>query len=320
MEKPEKEISIIVVNYNGLIYLNDCFTSINNLNYPKEKIEVIMVDNKSGDKSTEYVEKKFPWIWVLKNDANNYCRACNLGIKNANSKFIIFLNNDMYVDKNWLNELLSVIKEDKKIGAVGGKILFLNGKIQSTGHIMFSNLSWKDRGFMEKDTKQYNQIEQMESLCGGAILYRRECLKDIGPFDERFHMYYEDVDMALRCKKKGWKLLYVPKAIAYHKFRGTATDEFVSLQSRKNSILVVAKHFPERLNEFANDIARELVCKDKAIKFGKEGIKSLTAQLQDIFNSRTWKFLKKVDKISGAIRTLKVLLRKTLVRQNRGDF
>ncbi len=242
------KVSVIVVNFNGRKFLKDCFSSLMNLNYPKSKLEIIMVDNGSLDKSIEFVKENFPKVKILKNDINNYCRANNLGIKHAKSEYIAFLNNDTRVDRNWLLELIKAIEADKSIGVAGSKILFMDGSIESAGHQELPNFYWTDRGFSEKDTGQYNKLEEVKSLCGGAILYRKRILKDVNYFDEDFNMYLEDVDMSVRLRRMGWKLVYVPQSIAYHKHQGSAQADLPYFYTERNRLLLIAKHYPEKLS------------------------------------------------------------------------
>lgn len=227
-------VSIITVNYNGKKYLRKCLDSIYKLNYPKNKFEIIVVDNCSTDDSINYVRKNFPKVKIFKNDINNYCRANNLGIKVAKGKYIAILNNDTKVDQNWLIELVKVIELDKSIGVVGSKILLPDGRIQNAGHIEFPNFYWSERGFGEEKEK-YNKLEGIVSLCGAAVLYRKKSLEDTGLFDEDFVIYMEDVDMSFRLRKSGWKVVFVPNSIVYHTFHGSATEDFSRLYIERNS-------------------------------------------------------------------------------------
>ena len=243
-------VSMIIVNYNGKNYLKELFNSIYNLNYPKNKIEIIFVDNCSADGSVEFVKKNFPKVKVILNDVNNYSRANNLGIQSAKGEFIAFLNTDIVLDKDWLKELIKLMQINKKIGAVGGKIFFKDRKtLQSTGHQPYPNFYWGDRGFQEEDRSQYDKIEEVPSLCGASVLYRKSCLEDIGLFDEDFIMYFEDVEMSERCRKKGWKLFYVPLAKVYHQYLGSGGQKLQDYYVERNRLLFIAKHYPERLPE-----------------------------------------------------------------------
>ncbi|MCM8823168.1 MAG: glycosyltransferase, partial [Candidatus Omnitrophica bacterium] len=286
-------VSIIIVNYNGKHLLKDCLLSLYDMDYPKSRFEVIVVDNGSHDGSKEYINKHFPATKVLNNQENNYCKANNLGIKEAKGDYIAFLNNDTKVDKNWLKELVRNIRSDERIGCCGGKVLFPDGKIQSTGHYEFPNFCWGDRGLREIDIGQYEYLEEVNSLSGVAILFRRNCLEEVGFFDEDFMMYLEDVDMFIRCKQQGWKLLYVPKAIVYHKFHGTAEESLVRFYVERNRLLVIAKHFPEGLSRALDNSHQQLsndelfrIIPDILLKLiDSHKIGNLNTALEGIFNS-----------------------------------
>ncbi len=249
MRKITPLVSIVVVNYNGRKYLKKCFGALLKLNYPGNKIEILMVDNCSDDDSVNFVKKNFPKVKILKNDINNYARANNLGAKKAKGDFIAFINNDVQVHRNWLVELINVMHREKRLGIAGGKILFIDGRIYSTGHEEYPNFYWGDRGFRHEDKGQYEHIEEVPSLCGAAVLFRKSCLDEIGLFDEDFIMYLEDVDICFRCSKNKWKVLYVPKSIAKHHFRGTSRAELVRYFSERNRLLLITKHFPMQLGE-----------------------------------------------------------------------
>jgi GT2 family glycosyltransferase len=250
MRKEMPSVSVITVNYNGKQLLRDCFDSLLVLNYPKNKLEIIMVDNGSDDDSIDYVKKRYPRTKVIKNDINNYCKANNLGISESRGEYVAILNNDTKVHKNWLAELIKVISKDDKIGAVGSKILFLDGRIQSTGHIEFPNYNWGDRGLLEEDREQYDHVMEMQSVSNCSALYRRKALDSVGLFDEDFNMYMEDVDLAFRLRRKGWKIFFVPNSVTYHKLHGSQqAEELRQFHILKNRLLFIAKHFPDELAE-----------------------------------------------------------------------
>ncbi|HAZ10986.1 MAG: hypothetical protein A2047_00400 [Omnitrophica bacterium GWA2_41_15] len=249
MRETSPSVNIVVVNYNGKQYLKDCLSSLLRLNYPENKIKILMVDNCSDDGSVDFVKDNFQSVKIIQNDINNYARANNLGLKESRGEYIAFINNDIEVDKDWLIELLKVMDKEERAGAAGGKILLKDGKIQSTGHEEYPNFYWGDRGFRQQDKDQYGKIEEVISLCGAAILFRKTCLDEIGVFDEDFVMYLEDIDMCFRAAKKKWKILYVPKSIVKHYFRGTSDFESVRYFSERNRLLLIAKHFSEQLGK-----------------------------------------------------------------------
>ena len=146
-------ISIITVNWNGKKYLDELFSSLAGLNYPAEKLQIIMVDNNSTDGSIAFVEKKFPNVEIIPLKENmGYAGGNNEGLRRARGKYIALINNDCIADPDWLCEMLSIFKnssDDAKIGAVGSKVVFywpyipvqiISGSQSSTG----KNRSRKD--------------------------------------------------------------------------------------------------------------------------------------------------------------------------------
>ncbi|MBM3253022.1 MAG: glycosyltransferase [Candidatus Omnitrophica bacterium] len=248
MNRKPPFVSIITVNYNGKKYLKMCFDSLFKINYPKNKFEIIMVDNCSTDDSVDFVRKKYLKIKIIKNDVNNYCRANNLGIKKAKGEYVALVNNDIKVDKNWLIELLNVIEGDKNIAAVGSKILTFNGKyIQNAGHYELPNFYWGERG-AGREQGLYNNIEEVPSICGASVLYRKSHIEQIGLFDEDFIIYGEDVDISYRLRKVGYKLLFVPRSKVCHIFHGSGSERLSRFYIERNRLLFLAKHFPWKLS------------------------------------------------------------------------
>lgn len=249
MSKSFPLVTLVIVNYNGKDYIDRCCKSLFDLDYPQDKLEFIVVDNGSTDGSLENVAEKYKNIEIIKNDKNNYCKANNLAIKKAKGKYIALLNNDIKLDKNWLVKLVEKMQQDKTVGCAGGKNLFFDGKINSTGHSSLPQFYWSDRGFMEEDNGQYDKLEEVESLSHCACLYRKECLDDVGLLDEDFVMYIEDIDMAQRLKQKGFKLLYVPEAICWHRFQGFGDKGLTRYFCERNRLIFIAKYFPSTLAE-----------------------------------------------------------------------
>ncbi|MFH1202026.1 MAG: glycosyltransferase [Candidatus Omnitrophota bacterium] len=239
-------VSVITVNYNGRKHLKDYFDSLFALNYPNSKIEIIMVDNGSVDGSQGFVKENYPKVKILQNDVNNYCKANNLAIRQAKGDFIVLINNDTRADKDWLINLVEAMLRDERIAMAGSKILLMDGRIQNAGHIELPNFYWAERGFGE-EASRYNKPEEVSSLCGAAVMFRREIFDKVGLLDEDFNIYFEDVDMAKRIKDEGFKVVFVPESMIYHAFHGTASDEFSQFYIERNRLFFVAKHYPKNL-------------------------------------------------------------------------
>jgi GT2 family glycosyltransferase len=241
------KVSIIVLNWNGEKYLNDCFTSLENQTY--SNFEIILVDNGSEDGSVKFVRKNFPRIKIVENKKNlGFAEGNNRGIKLAKGEYIFILNNDTKIDKNCLERLVEVTERDNKIGMSSPKILFLKNPqlINSVGiKIYFDGMS-RARGEMEIDKGQYNQVEEILLPSGCAALYRKKMLDEIGLFDENFFAYCEDTDLGLRGRLADWKAILVPSAIVYHHWSGTVGkySNFKAFLVERNHFWVALKNFP----------------------------------------------------------------------------
>lgn len=269
--------SIIVVNYNGLRYLEECFASLLNMDYPADRLDIIMVDNGSEDGSVEYVKEHFPAIRIFRNPENSYCKAVNIGLREARGEYIGMLNNDTIVDRRWLIELVAILDQYPKAGAAGGKILFKGGLINSAGVEEMENGYFRDRGFEEKDRGQYDRIDEVLYLCGAGILYRRAALDEVGPFDTDFVIYFEDVDSCYRMRKQGWKLMYTHLAKIYHEFRGSSKANRVCYYfCNRNRLLYMAKHLPYQL---AQGVKTSFAFRDKEYDMLYEFIPSVFKKL-----------------------------------------
>jgi GT2 family glycosyltransferase/MoaA/NifB/PqqE/SkfB family radical SAM enzyme/glycosyltransferase involved in cell wall biosynthesis len=247
MKSNYPKVSIITVNFNGKKYLKKLLDSVFCLNYPKSKIEVIFIDNLSTDNSVEFVKKNYRKVKIIKNSVNNYCKALNLGIENSRHDYVALINNDMRLDKNWLAELIKVISKGRDIACVGSKVLDMAGRIQNASSYELPNFYWGERG-AGQTKKRYDSIEQVSYICGAAVLYRKDVFLKVGLFDEDFVMFVEDMDMSLRLRQRGYRLVFVPNSIVYHKFHGTTTEEMNSYYIERNRLLFLAKHYPHKLS------------------------------------------------------------------------
>jgi len=219
-------ISVIIVNYNRKYLLKQCLDSLRTQSF--KDIEIITVDNASKDDSVAMIEAYYPEVKLIRNMTNAlFCKAQNQGIDISKGDFILCLNSDVILDRDYLKEALSCVGIDDKIGMVSGRILRTDKKtIDSTGLFLGRNRKAVERGYGKIDKGQYSKPGYVFGVSGACAFLRRSMLEDIkdknGYFDERFGMYYEDLDLCWRANKKGWKAYYNPKAMAYHVRGGTA--------------------------------------------------------------------------------------------------
>ncbi|MGQ9544432.1 MAG: glycosyltransferase family 2 protein [Candidatus Bathycorpusculaceae bacterium] len=214
-------VTLLVLNYNGRKYLPSCLDSLLKTDYPK--FEVVVIDNCSSDNSVEFVKKNYPNVRIIENGENiGYACAINSAMEIVEGECVVFLNNDIVVEPSWLKQLIPYISV-KDVAAVNPKILFLDYKKvinAAGGSCDVYGVGW-NRGNGEFDKGQYGAVEEVFYVNGTAMLTRKDIWKDVGPFDERYFLYGEDLDWCWRARLKGYKLLYVPSARIYHRWRGS---------------------------------------------------------------------------------------------------
>jgi hypothetical protein len=236
---------VIVVNFNGKRFLNECIGSLCSQSYPR--VEIIVVDNASVDDSIEFLESEFSKVRIIRNPVNlGFAGGMNSGILHARGSLILSLNNDTRVDRNCIAGLVDAIGDDRSIGMCAAKLIFFDKRINSTGIcIARSGASW-DRGMFEEDTGQFERSEEVFGPCAAAALYRRELFDDIGLFDEDFFLFMEDVDIAFRGQLAGWRCIYVPQAVVYHHHGGTAgfRSDLAVYYGNRNILWIPFKNYP----------------------------------------------------------------------------
>jgi GT2 family glycosyltransferase len=226
-EKPL--ISIIIPVHNQFKYTYHCVSSILNDNSILP-YEIIIADDLSTD-NTKIIESYIKNIIIIHNDKKyNFLLNCNRASRFASGKYIIFLNNDTKVNKEWLISLFNLIESDEKIGMVGSKLIYPNGLLQEAGGIVFNDGSCSNFGRgCNPDLPEYNYVKEVDYISGASIIVRKSLWDNIGGFDERFSpAYYEDTDLAFELRKLGYKVVYQPKSVVIH-FEGISNGKNIKL-------------------------------------------------------------------------------------------
>jgi GT2 family glycosyltransferase len=245
---PRPRISVLVVNYNGRAYLGDCLSSLQRQSCRCE-IEIIVIDNASTDGSLQLLESDYSGIRLVKLSRNQgFAGGNNAGLKVARGEFIAFLNNDAVADARWLEFLIDAIERDARVGGVASKILFRSrpGVINSAGIELYHDGRGGDRGLGQADNGRFAEAAEVFGPCGAGMLLRRRLIEEVGHFDERFFLYYEDLDLAWRARLRGWRFRYEPRAIAYHVHGGTSGlgSPFFLFHVERNRVLANVKNGP----------------------------------------------------------------------------
>jgi len=212
-----EQVRIIVVNWNGRTFLEDCLQSLRRQTY--RSFSITLVDNGSTDGSVEFVSGRFPEVRVIALRENlGFAGANNFALKDLTTPYAALLNNDAIADPRWLGSLVEALEQTKEAGFAASKMLRYNRRevIDRCGDGYTRAGSGLLRGSGEP-AGHYSRREWIFGACAGAALYRASMLEDIGLFNGDFFLLYEDVDLSFRAQLKGHKCLYVPEAVVYHK-------------------------------------------------------------------------------------------------------
>ncbi|PWH20888.1 MAG: glycosyltransferase family 2 protein [Ardenticatenia bacterium] len=241
-------LSVIIPNWNGARHLPTCLDALREQSYLR--MEVIVVDNASADESQELLRTRYPEVRTLVLERNvGLTGAMNRGFQLARGELIASLNNDTQVTPTWANQLVHALQKHPEAGMAASKILLFDRRdvLHSAGDMYSIDGIPVNRGVWQRDEGQFDREEYVWGACGGAALYRREMLEDIGFFDEELFMYCEDVDLNWRAQLAGYRCIFVPQAVVYHKLSATGGGKIASYFTGRNTIWVLAKNYPEAL-------------------------------------------------------------------------
>lgn len=243
------KVNIIILNWNGKKDTIECLDSLKKITYPN--YEITLVDNGSTDGSVECLKKLYPKIEIIENQKNfGFAEGNNIGIKKAIIKrtdYVLLLNNDTIVEKEFLDKLIQVAESDPNIGIVGPTIYYYNdvNKIQSAGtKISLKTGTIKTFRLNKNDLGEYNNITDVDSVTGCALLAKSELFENIGYLIKEYFAYWEETEWCIRARKKGYKVMYVPQAKVWHK-GGSSSKKisgFHEYHTARNMLWCVRRH------------------------------------------------------------------------------
>jgi GT2 family glycosyltransferase len=248
--RTEPLISIIVVNWNGLGLLDECFESLARQTWNNK--EFVLVDNGSTDGSRDLLTSwatRLPKAQAILLPTNTgFCKGNNVAFARTRGEWIALFNSDAVAEPNWLEELVKYGDASNRIGMLASKILFQDPPqvIDKAGHLIYWDGQNRGRGTMETDVGQYDQSEEILWPDACAALYHRKVFEETGGFDETFFAFGDDADLGMRARLLGWKAWYVPSAVVHHRHSasfGVYSPLKVMLVER-NRILLAVKNFP----------------------------------------------------------------------------
>lgn len=208
-------VSIIILNFNGGKHVVECLDSI--FKTKSVELEVIFIDNNSSDESQHVCKKTFPEMIFVQNDRNEGMSARNIGLRDAKGKYIVFLDSDTIVTPNWLESFIDCFKKHGD-GLYGPKILKKGTKdiIETAGNMINAFGFGYALAKGETDDKKYGQFKTISYPAGACVFSSKEVFERIGPVDEMFFAYHDDVDYGWRGQLLGIPSYYEPRIVIYH--------------------------------------------------------------------------------------------------------
>lgn len=236
----------VIPSWNGRHLLDETLASIAAQTQP---VRALVVDNGSTDGTIRHLEERWSDVAVLALPRNQgFAAAVNAGVAASRGELVALVNNDVRLDREWAARMVAALERAPRAGSAASKVLSARSPdlIDATGDIVGWDGYCQPRGRGEVDRGQYDEPATVLSASAGAAVYRRAALEAVGPFDERFFAYIEDVDWGFRAQLAGYDCVYEPGALAYHLGGVTSAtlDGFERYHAHRNMIWLMVKDFP----------------------------------------------------------------------------
>ncbi|MCL4338869.1 glycosyltransferase family 2 protein [Patescibacteria group bacterium] len=256
-------LSVIIVNFNTYSFLSKCLESIKRSNVILEKIEIIVVDNNSGNKEAERIKETFSYVNLIKNRENiGFAKANNQAIKKSLGKYVLLLNPDTIVKKGTFETMLKFMEKNVKVGVATCRVNLVSGQIDDACNRGFPSpwnafCHFSGLAKLFPQSKFFNgyhlgfwnmeQVHEIDSCVGAFLLVRREVGERVGWLDEDYFWYGEDIDFCYKVKNAGWKVMYVPTTSILH-YKGVSGgikkhSQHLSLADKKIKYLATRSRF-----------------------------------------------------------------------------
>jgi GT2 family glycosyltransferase len=221
--EPLPTASIVIPSYNGISLTENCLRALAE-SLPRDfRGEIIVVDDCSTDDTAPRLEacrKREPRLKVIRNLQNcGFVVTCNNGATAASGDVVILLNNDTLPQRGWLEPLLRLLRDRPDAGAVGGKLVYPDGRLQEAGGIVYSDGSTANFGKWQHalDDPLFNYVREVDYVTGALIATRRDLFNELGQLDTRYRpIYYEETDYCFRLRQQGYKIYYHPESVVIH--------------------------------------------------------------------------------------------------------
>jgi len=252
-QDPARKVSVVIPTYNNLSLLLECIDSVRTQDYPRENVEIIVVDNASDDRTSQVITDRFPYVKLIRMESNTgFAVACNRGATVAQGDYVAFLNNDAIADSNWLATLFTALDAaDERTVCVASRIISRDGdQVEYDGAA--SNLFGAGRptsvwGWLDLPGPP-GTGRPVLFASGGAMLIHRATFLEVGGFDASFFAYFEDVDLGWRLWILGYRVIYAPDAVVRH--IGGATGKRSGMHRRytlweSNALATIIKNYED---------------------------------------------------------------------------
>jgi GT2 family glycosyltransferase len=265
-------VSIVVLNWNGLQHLQDCFHSLLNLDYPRDRFEILCGDNGSTDGSVAFLRSRFPGVRLVSLDRNyGFGEGNNRTARQARFEWLAFLNNDTRVHPDWLRQLVKPLEEQPRLACISSKMVNWDG---SRLDFVGAGANFQGFGFQfdyDRTSSRHDHPRRILAPCGGAMLIRRDIFESIGGWDGDYFAFYEDLDLGWQLNLMGYDVWYTPDALVYHRHHGAQRRlraEPVRALYERNALFTMYKCLDDE-NLAAALPAALLLLNEKALEMGE---------------------------------------------------
>ncbi len=244
-------VTVVILNYNSQVHLRDNLDSLLQLDYPSDRLELLLADNASSDGSPAWVAAHYPGVRIALNGSNlGFAAGNNLGAQAARGEWVAFLNPDTRVAPSWLSELIQPVLRDPEVVCVASKMLSWDGAKIDFADAAINFMGWGCQpGYGSSRVAEFNRPKDLLFACGGALLIKRREFLRAGGFDRAFYAYYEDVDLGWRLWLMGYKIVFAPRAVVYHRHHGSwdAVSEIKRwVLSERNTLFTIIKNYDDQ--------------------------------------------------------------------------
>jgi hypothetical protein len=260
------KLSIIIVSWNVQEDLVKCLRSIKE-NPLHEEFEIIVIDNTSSDDTVDVLKRDFPELTVIVNKENRgFAAANNQGIEKSRGQYLLFLNPDTIVHPHSLDILVKFMDRNSNVGACGPKLLNKDGTIQPSVYrfptfraALYRYTAFRFLSLFRRQYKKwlmedfdYDREMEVDEVSGAALMVKRTVIDRVSGIDERFFMYYEEVDLCYRIKQAGWRIVFNPEATITH--LGGCSSSQIPVKTRIMILTSLLKFFRKHRGGFATGV------------------------------------------------------------------